>query len=203
MKPQLQRLLQDQRFLWRARETASQTATGISTGFTELDTVLPTGGWPADALLEIITTRWGIGELRLLLPAMAALSRAGLWIIWIAPPYIPYAPALCEGGVKLTRNLVLTPEDIAHDTPWSMEKILRTEACGMVLAWPKKLAERSVRRLQLAAEAGRSLGVLFGTTDTRSAAALRLRLETDKRGLRVHILKARGATRPTTVPLRV
>jgi cell division inhibitor SulA/protein ImuA len=198
----LKKLLKGQTKLWRGSDISHQDLQGIGTGFAALDRALPAGGWPADALVEIITRRWGIGELSLLLPAMAELSRQRRWVVWIAPPYQPYAPALIEGGVDLNHCLVVNPEDDAHDTLWSAEKLLRTEPCGMVLAWPKALPGHAVRRLQLAAEAGHSLGILFRTADIPSAAALRIRLQGERRLLRVDILKARGGTHPATVHLR-
>ncbi len=202
MNPKLEKLLKDQPALWRGADITPQRINGISTGFTELDAVLPRRGWPADALLEIVTSQWGIGELRLLLPSMAQLSRRGLWIIWIAPPYLPYAPALLNGGIDLNRNLILTPKGGTDEILWSMEKVLCAQACGMVLAWPQRLAGYTVRRLQLAAGTGRSLGILFQAENRPSAAALRIRLQGNTEALPVDILKAQGGKRPATVVLR-
>ena len=56
--------------IWRSRHAAA-TAPGIATGFTELDVLLPGGGWPVGALTEIFVERPGIGELQLLMPAAA------------------------------------------------------------------------------------------------------------------------------------
>jgi hypothetical protein len=202
MEAKLEKLLKGQRLLWRGKEGPRQTTSGISTGFTELDAVLPSRGWPRNALLEVMTRQWGIGELRLLLPAMIEISRQGLWIVWIAPPYLPYAPALLKGGVDLNHTLVINPKNDAHGGLWGMEKILRTQACGMALAWPERLAGHAVRRLQLAAEAGSSLGVLFRQTGSPSTAALRIRLQSHGEMLRVDIIKARGGNCPATVSLR-
>ena len=204
MSAKLEKLLQDNPTLWRGRDTAHISVTRLKTGFAELDAVLPGSGWPTNALVEIVAAQWGIGELQLLLPVIAQLSRQHYWIVWIAPPYLPYAPALDQSDVHLSRILVLSPKDANHDTLWSMEKILRAEACGMALAWPEKLTSRSMRRLQLAAEAGNSLGVVFRTTDPGvSPAALRLHLSTQDNLLQVRILKARGRCRLDTVHLTV
>ena len=196
MDGELEKLLRNNPALWRGHDTASSAMNGIKTGFTQLDAILPWGGWPSNALVEVVTLQWGIGELQLLLPAMARLSRQGYWVIWIAPPYVPHAPALMQGGVDLNRTCIVTLEDARKDVHWSMEKVLRTDACCMALAWPGKLAHHSLRRLQLAAETGNSLGVVFRSTDTgASSAALRIRLSPENGGLKVRVLKARGGYR--------
>ena len=58
---------------------------------------MPGGGWPTGARTEILSGRAGIGELQLVLPALAALSWAGKRVVWLAPPHLPYAPALAAG----------------------------------------------------------------------------------------------------------
>lgn len=199
MHKDLEKLLNGQTKLWRGSDTSTRGSQGIGTGFATLDRALPTGGWPADALVEIVSRHCGIGELGLLLPAMAELNRQRRWVAWLAPPYLPYAPALLERGADLRHHLILSPE---ADVLWSMEKLLRTQPCGMVLAWPRALPGHAVRRLQLAAEAGHSLGILFRTIDIPSAAALRIRVQSEHQLLRVDILKARGGMRSTTVYLR-
>ncbi|HEU5177810.1 MAG TPA: damage-inducible protein, partial [Burkholderiales bacterium] len=75
-------------WLGRAPQCA---APAVPTGFAALDSELPGGGWPSGALTEILGSQEGIGELQLILPALAALTRAGHRTVWIAPPYVPYA----------------------------------------------------------------------------------------------------------------
>src|SRR5512147_2029116 len=67
---------------------------GSPTGFAALDAVLPVLGGPARALTELLPRHAGIGELRLLGGALALLSARGGGIASIAPPFLPYAPAL-------------------------------------------------------------------------------------------------------------
>ena len=59
--------------IWRGRSAARTAA--IPTGFDPLDDCLPGRGWPRTGLMEILVPRFGIGELYLLLPALAALTR--------------------------------------------------------------------------------------------------------------------------------
>lgn len=188
--------------IWRGAELAP-AAGGLPTGFAELDGVLPGGGWPRGALTEILLDREGIGELRLLLPALARLSRDRRWLAWVTPPHVPYAPALATAGVALERLLLTHPPHPA-DAWWAAEQSMRSGACGAVLAWLDRPDERRMRRLQLGAESGRTWAVLFraaGDAASRSPAALRLRLEAHGDELSVHVLKRRGG--PLDRPVRI
>lgn len=192
--------------IWRGDRLAQTgDAATLPTGFAELDEQLPGGGWARGALTEILVEREGIGELRLLLPALAKLSAHSEWQAWVSPPHVPYAPALSVAGVNLKQLLVAQPRTAA-DAWWTVEQTLRSGACSAVLAWLSKPDERRMRRLQLAAESGRAWGVLFRSASAaqeRSTASLRLRLEATANGLAVHILKRRGGyvSKPVMVNL--
>jgi hypothetical protein len=177
--------------VWRGGEAPS--VSGVSSGFVALDALLPGGGFPLGALTEILTPRFGIGELRLVLPAIARLTRER-WLALIAPPYVPYAPALARAGVDLAHVLVVHARG-QRDVLWSIEQALRAGTCGAVLAWPTQPDFTAWRRLQLAAEAGAALGMLFMSSRHAAAAspaALRLRLDAEPDGLAVHAVKRRG-----------
>lgn len=181
--------------IWRGDRCTPLSEDTIATGFPALDAALPGGGWPRGVLTEILPEQEGIGELRLLMPALARLADEAGRQAWIAPPHIPYAPALAAAGVQLDQMLVVNPHS-PGDAWWAAEQALRSGACGAVLAWLSSPDERRLRRLQLAAEEGRGWGVLFRpgrAAQERSPAALRLRLEAASNGLAVHILKRRGS----------
>ncbi len=166
-----------------------------ASGFAELDAALPGGGWQSGTIVELMPAATGIGELRLLMPALARITQAGRCIALISPPWIPFAPALARHQIRLER-LVIVQAQSATDTLWAFEQTLRCKSFGAVLAWPAAVQDREVRRLQLAAEAGRSTGFLYRPAAAAcepSPAALRLRLHTDSQGsLRLEILKCRG-----------
>jgi hypothetical protein len=200
--PQLQELLAHPS-IWRGRSRAAVAT--LSTGFAALDAGLPGGGWPRHGLVEILTPRPGVGELYLLLPALAALSRDMRWCAWISPPHEPYAPALEARGVALDRMLIVRAQPAA--VAWAYEQALRSGACGMALAWLPRASPRAIRRLQLAAEQGRALGVLFRDQQAAhqaSPAMLRMSFEPLKEpgrhGARVSLIKSRGGSR---VPVEV
>lgn len=188
--------LLDEPGIWRAGERRQETGLEhVTTGFPALDAALPGGGWPLGALTEIVHAQTGIGELSLFMPALAELSRQSRWIALIAPPYLPYAPALTGHGVDLSRLLLIHPGN-ATEALWAVEQVLRSGTCAAALAWPRRADTKSLRRLQLAAATGRSLGLLFRAhaSGTRSSpAALRLRLEHREDRALIKLLKCRGA----------
>jgi len=165
-----------------------------------LDACLPWQGWPGAALVEIISPQWGIGELQLVLPLLRRLSQQGRMTLWIAPPCPPYAPALRACGINPACLYVVSAAPA--QTLWSIEKALQEPHCALVMAWPGRLNSRQVRRLQLAASTGGTLGILFHQGALRqSASVLRLRVDASVQGLRVEVLKARGSYRRDSVAL--
>src|SRR5437762_1092309 len=96
--------LLDRPDIWRGDSLSRTGAPTLPCGFPGLDAGLPGGGWPAGALTEILLAHEGIGELRLLGPALAGLSRRGLRLVWIAPPHLPYAPALAAAPTSLSHS---------------------------------------------------------------------------------------------------
>ncbi|MCG6873711.1 MAG: translesion DNA synthesis-associated protein ImuA [Betaproteobacteria bacterium] len=178
----------------RGAELGRVAVPSVPSGFPALDAELPGGGWPASALTEILPRHEGIGELRLLGPALARLAGAGRCLAWIAPPYLPYAPALAAAGIDLARLLIVRTGS-AKEALWATEQALRAGVCGAVLAWPGETRYPDLRRLQLAAEASSGLAVLFRAPQAArdaSPAPLRLLLGTADGGLAVRIVKRRG-----------
>ena len=196
--------------LWRGDSQAEVAVPSVPTGHAALDHLLPGGGWARGALTELLVTHPGIGELSLLMPALARLSRQDRWIALMAPPHLPYAPALAAAGVDLSRLIIVRTKDGA-DTLWAMEQALASGACGAVVGWPSFVSERSLRRLQLAAETGRAPGIYFsgiyfsGSQATSSSlAALRLQLSPAAEGrLGVKVLKVRGRGNGSTLILDI
>ncbi len=144
--------------VWRGAALARISET-ISTGYAELDRELPGGGWPLGALTEILGLQEGIGELQLALPALAALSTAGKRVAWLAPPHLPYAPALAAAGVDLA-NLAVVRAPGRRDALWAAEQVLRAGPCRALLAWFRHARYEELRRLAVAAEASRAFVVL-------------------------------------------
>ena len=60
--------------LWRASQIGGAAQRTTASGFDALDAQLPGGGWPHGTLTELLLAQVGVGELRLLAPALAALA---------------------------------------------------------------------------------------------------------------------------------
>lgn len=187
--------------VWRGQGN-SGAAPGIPTGHAELDVVLPGSGWPAGALTEIFVERPGIGELQLLMPAAARLTRDARWLAMIAPPYLPYAPAMAACGISLKHFLLLNPQS-KDEQAWAAEQLLLSGNCGAMLLWNDKLHDRTLRRLQHAAEHSGALAVLFRTRCARpfASAALRLHVSRSNGCTVIQVLKRRGGGVPAPVRL--
>jgi hypothetical protein len=137
---------------------------------------------------------------------------------------MPFAPALASQGIVLERVAVVNGDPGHHprklrlpgvrartdqqDTQfpgdpgiWAFEQALGSGACDAALAWAARCPRpRELRRLQLAAERGHTLGVLFRprrAVRQPSAAVLRLTLEPASSGVRVTLLKGRSMRRGT------
>jgi cell division inhibitor SulA/protein ImuA len=180
--------------IWRGDDCAAEPA-AVPTGFAPLDAVLPGGGWPRAAMTEVLLACEGIGELRLTLPGLARRQADGDDVVWIAPPHLPYAPALAAAGLDLARLVVVRPAGPA-DALWAFEQALRAPECGAAFLWQQgALDDRAARRLQVAAREGGSWGVLWrrpGQHAVAGVAPLRLRLAPAGTLLAVEVLKRRG-----------
>ena len=194
--------------LWRADQLIQAPDT-LPSGFANLDKHLPGGGWPRAGLSEFLLPTTGIGELRLLAPALKALSeQEARWLAWINPPFIPYAPALSALGIDIGKILLVHPKN-HQDALWALERATRSGTCSMVLAWldEKQLKVKDTRRLQLAAKQGHTFTCLFRPQPAarlHSMAELRLEMAPVEPGiLEVSVKKRRGGWPVTGLRVQV
>jgi cell division inhibitor SulA len=189
--------------LWRGKQVSHRMPT-LSTGHARLDEALPGGGWPLGAITELINDTTGCGELSLLLPLLARLSRENHWISMIDPPWIPYPPALHGHGLALEKLLLIRTQN-RGESLWACEQVVRGISGGAMLAWPDTPSFSELRRLQLAAERTQKTVFLFQDSkaaSTSSPAALRLQLTADDGDLLIRILKCRGQRPAASIRIR-
>jgi cell division inhibitor SulA/protein ImuA len=190
--PAIAALLRGSTQVWSGREITPIQAR--STGFRELNALLPGHGWPLGVLIELLPMVEGIGELRLPLPALQQLCQEARDIVFVRPPHLPYPPALARAGLPLNRIIWIETSSDA-DARWAAEQALREGLAGAVLLWSDCHKDLSLRRLQLAARESAALTFLYRAPTTLSApspAALRLRLQPQANALRIEIMKAQG-----------
>lgn len=83
-------------------------------------------------------------------------------VVWIAPDHIPERPMLTGLPQGLGERLILLTPKGHTDLLWSVEEVLRAAPVALVIAEPQAaLSLTEGRRLQLAAEAGRTTGIML------------------------------------------
>ncbi len=196
--------------LWRAHQLGCERVGVCASGFAALDVELPGGGWPTRALTELLLAHEGIGELRLLAPALAAVQRAQRCVLLVDPP-APLCAWAWQGMGLATEQLVVVQRRTgdrtaraglrqrlpAADMWWAAEQALASGHVGALLAWlPARLPPDLLRRLQLAAQSHDGPAFLLRDAQARlatSAAPLRWWLApmgADR--LQLRLLKRRG-----------
>jgi len=179
----------------------------VASGFAELDAVLPGGGWPSRVLTELLLPHAGLGEVRLLAPALAAVQQLQRSVILFDPPALPFAWAWAACGLDVQQLFVVHSRAaasgrsngplLAADVLWALEQALKSGHVGAVLAWlPARLPADALRRLQLAAQGHDGPAFLLRDEAARhkpSPAPLRLLLRAAAPDtVRVQLLKRRG-----------
>jgi protein ImuA len=190
--------------VWRADQMGSYQAAVTPTGHSALDRELPNGGWPSAALIELLLQQAGIGEMRLLRPALDVISRKRR-IALLQPPHLPQIAAWTAWGLPADRLLWIKTARSA-DALWSAEQILRNGSCGALVFWQQQVRPESLRRLHLAAQ---GTDILFwmmrplACAQDASPSPLRLALRPAMGGIDIGIVKRRGPHRDESLFLRL
>ena len=87
--------------VWRAHALALAPLRTVATGEALLDQHLPGGGWPVGALTELLQAPGVHNEWRLLAPALARCGTGP--VVLVAPPHLPFVPALAAQGLAARR----------------------------------------------------------------------------------------------------
>jgi len=193
--------------LWLGHQLGRTGGDAVATGFARLDAELPGGGWPRRALSELLLPHAGVGEIRLLAPALIAAQRAGRLVMFFDPPAALATTALAGLGFDVEDLLVIHTRArivAGSDSLWALEQALKSGHVGAVVAWlPPRLRADRLRRLQLAAHQHDGPAFVMreaAVAGRPTASPLRLALQpggADR--LQVRVLKRRGP--PLEAPL--
>ena len=199
-RSQLVRTLQEQiTGIELARQPGGETP--VASGCEALDRLLPGRGFRRGTLVEWLSSGNGSGAQTLALGTAREACREGGALVVLDQAREFYPPAAVRLGIELDRMIVVQAANQA-DNAWALDQALRCLGVVAVLAWPEKLDGRTFRRLQLAAEQGRGLGLLVRPQRVRhepSWADVRLLVEplppvgpAGRRRLRIELLHGRG-----------
>lgn len=187
--------------LWRASQLARGTTNCVDCGYPALNAQLPGGGWPRGTLVDLLVASSGIGEVRMLAPALKAVASKG--IVLLQPPQTPQAIAFAAQGVPPASLIWLTPTKTG-DALWAAEQVLRSGAVGALLFWIPHARNDSLRRLHLAAQSGETLFFLMrplASAQDACPAPLRLSLQPARDAIEIGFVKRRGPARDTKLIL--
>ncbi|MGN6138571.1 MAG: translesion DNA synthesis-associated protein ImuA [Ralstonia sp.] len=192
--------------LWSVGRLARGDGRVLATGYDSLNAELPGGGWPLAGLTELLCPQSGIGECRLLRPALSTLCASAGRIALIAPPHLPNAVRLA-GWDFSPEQIVWVRADKPADLLWATEQVLRSKVFGGVLIWLNRARSGELRRLQVLAQSGESVIWVFRPAQAQresSPAVLRLGLQpAGADALSILFHKRRGPLResPLLLPL--
>ena len=193
--------------LWLGHQLGRIGSDAVPTGFARLDVELPGGGWPRRALAELLLPHAGVGEIRLLAPALVAAQRAGRLVMFFDPPAALAAAALASLGFDVEALLIIhTRARVVpgSDSLWALEQALKSGHVGAIVAWlPPRLRADRLRRLQLAAHQHDGPAFVMreaAVAGRPTASPLRLGLQAGGADrLQVRVVKRRGP--PLETPL--
>lgn len=181
--------------VWRASDLASSTGRVLASGWDALDAELPGGGWPLQAVTEVLTAQPAVLEWRLLSPALRSVTAKGGQVVVVGPPRQPHLPGLVHAGLD-ENQLVWIQAEAPAERLWVTEQLVKSGAAGAVVAWLPQARQEQIRRLQVCSQTCDGLVFLCRPEAARheaSAAPLRVHagvgLDWE---LKVHLLKRRG-----------
>lgn len=190
--------------MWRGDQLGGPVNQTLTTGFIQLDDVLPGGGWPCGAVTEVLVPQFSVSELRLLSKVMAAQTDSARPVALIGPPHAPHAPGLRHDRVD-ERHLIWIDADTPRDRHWCTEQLVKAGTFGAVVAWIPLVRAEQIRRLQVLA--ARCKGPVFlvrpeVAAREASAAPLRVQLRphTDWQ-IALRVLKRKGVPLEETLLL--
>lgn len=128
-----------------------------TTGCPDFDAFLG-GGIERGSIVEWIGLP-GAGATTLAIAVARAVCQEQGLLMVVDQQRMFYPPAAQALGLNLDQTIVVQPAS-RKDFQWSLIQTLRCPGISAVVCWPQRASERMLRRLQIAAERGGTLGLL-------------------------------------------
>jgi protein ImuA len=176
----------------------------VDAGYAALSEQLPGQGWPVGAVVELLLQQAGVGEMRLLGPALVTVSQKRS-VALVAPQQVPNGLGYAHIGVDPTQLMWLKASK-SSDALWCAEQILRSGSCGAVMLWQQHIRAESLRRLLLAAQTSETLFVVMrplACAQDPSPASLRLTVRPAAEGIAIEVIKRKGPTSAQSLNLQL
>lgn len=183
--------LKNKQLVWQASQQAQTAAAKIATGVAELDQAL-NGGFPKQGVVRI-NSAMGIGELKLCMPIIQQRQQDKRQLFVMAPPVQINAEMLIAHDVAIEQVFFVASDNTANKL-WACEQCLKSGLCHTVLLWQSKLSLTQAKRLQVAAEQGDCLLLLFEYNSVAQPLpiSLSMNLSREQDALHINIAKQRG-----------
>ncbi|WP_229505922.1 translesion DNA synthesis-associated protein ImuA [Massilia genomosp. 1] len=167
----------------------------VPTRHPTLSNQLSGNGRPTGSLIDLLVQQAGIGEMRMLAPALKTVANRR--VVLLQPPHPPQTISLSHLGLAPSQVLWVKSGKFPNAL-WAAEQVLRSGSCGALLFWAPHVRPESLRRLHLAAQAGETsffvLRPLAAAHDV-SPAPLRLILRAAVGGIDIGFIKRRRPQR--------
>lgn len=184
----------------------------ISSGWEELDQLLPGRGFHRGTLVEWLGADEGSGAESLVFAAAREACRDGGAVVVCDQAQQFYPPAAVRLGIDPGGMIVVQAASDA-DNLWALDQALRCPGVAAAVAWLEKLDPRTFRRLQLAAEQGGGLGLLVRPARAQSEpswAEVRLAIQPmptaaplGPRRIKIQLLRGRGGPSGAVAELEI
>ena len=178
---------------WRATPLARTYGKTVDTVYAAMSEQLPGQGWPVGTVVEFLLQQAGVGELRLLGPALVTVSHKRS-VALVEPQQIHNGLGYAHISVDPTKLMWLKASK-SSDALWCAEQILRSGGCGVVMLWQQHIRAESLRRLLLAAQTSETLFVVMrplACAQDPSPAPLRLTVRPAADGIAIEVIKRKG-----------
>lgn len=182
--------------VWRGDAMGGRAAPVMSSGHAVLDAQLPGGGWPCQALTELLIDHSGACEWRLLGPVLRRVQAQGDTVFLIGAPHTPHMRGLRAMGLN-ERQIVWVQADSVRDRLWAAAQVIQSGQAGAVMSWLPQVDTRALRRLQaVTSHCDAPVFVLRPSQVAHDTSPAPLRLSVapgvEPWQLKLHIVKRRG-----------